>query len=1082
MYSGLGVSAPIPDEASPQKCLRRLKTGRRSKAFFMRNLLAASRDSSVHRRRWIHFLIGFFFLASVGRSAVAVDPLPATQYIRTDFTVDDGLPDNTINVITQTENGLLWVGTGSGLATFDGRTFTTVHLRIPGTPIPSRVSSLVAGPDGDLWVGSDAGVIRIPNRDLNSPALPHSTAFRLGNQRSDEVQVLFKDREGTIWAGTNHGLYRFDGSRFVCMDGTISVGRISQAVDGRLLLNTANGFVEFDGKHLIEHPGLGERLGVRDDQVFDEYQDSDGTMWYCTITGVRAVSAHTGPVRSYGPPHTAVYRIYIAPNGAHWFSGLVGIGKIVDEQMWTPAPGLFARYFYAGKDGDLWIGVSGGGGLVHLQPRTVQMFTKADGSPTDAAMDVLPAHDGRLWVGYNCGLAVFDGTHFRTFDKKDGLNNICAWALAEDRNQDIWVGTWGGGLFRYHDGHFSQFTKEQGLATPVVTQIVVAKDDSLWMVTPDGVSHLQSGRIRNYGTAEGLSSVHVQAIYQDHAGTIWVATLAGVDRLVSDHFVFVPSTRTTDEALPRSFVETAAGDLYTIDLPQGVSQIKNGQVTLLDNTLSLMQMVEGSDHNLWFSSRDGVIRIPEQGFALMGKSNTLLDYEVFNRADGLNTTEASLGTPNIAMTSDGTLWIATGKGLAKIDTLHLPATGQSPRVFVSGVTSDTTRYPVGNGLVLPPGIHHVELNLAAINLANPQRVRLQYRLEGVDSDWLDGTSSRTAIYSNLPAGTHRLLIRATNSIGQWSQPESVYELTQKPYFYAQPLFQLGCAFAMALLLVLAYILRMRYVVRETRVMLEQRQMERETVARELHDTFLQGIQGLILRFHTGTQQLPPDHPVRESFEEALRQSDGVLLEGRSVLSRLRTRRIKPETLTESFTAIGKEFRSLCQAQFDVIVSGQSRGLNVVVQEELQKIGREALFNAYRHAQASQIEVEIHFGLLEFRVRFRDDGVGIDPAILHEGSLPGHYGLPGMRERVSRIGGRMDLWSRVGGGTEIEIRIPGAIAYRHRERQSGLRWFRNLLSQFLSRGKTDSLDPSLRDHHGAATLHKNEEDTVSGELQ
>ncbi len=350
----------------------------------------------------------------------------------------------------------------------------------------------------------------------------------------------------------------------------------------------------------------------------------------------------------------------------------------------------------------------------------------------------------------------------------------------------------------------------------------------------------------------------------------------------------------------------------------------------------------------------------------------------------------------------------------------------------------------GEGLLLRPGMHHVELQLAAINLANPQKIRLQYRMEGMDSDWLDAIPSRLAIYSNIPTGTHRLLVRATDSLGHWDVPEAIYEVTQQPRFYETPLFQVSTTIAVALLLVLAYVLRVRYLINQSRIILEQRQVEREAIARDLHDTFLQGVQGLILCFHTGTQQLPPDHPVRRSFEEALEQSDRVMLEGRSVLSRLRARRTRPESLIEAYAAIGTELRPVSPAHFDVIVNGRSRDLDSVVQEELLKIGREALFNAFRHAQASKIEIEIHFGILEFRVRFRDDGVGIDSAILQAGSIAGHYGLPGMRERVSRIGGHMELWSLPGAGTEIEIRIPGGIAYRQTERSASFRWVRRLL--------------------------------------
>jgi ligand-binding sensor domain-containing protein/signal transduction histidine kinase len=1008
----------------------------------MRYSLVAPRDLRILRRRMCCAIVLF-----VARGAWAIPPVDSpigSKYIRSDFTVDDGLPDNTVNAVTQTDNGLLWVGTGSGLASFDGRTFTPIQLRIPGAASPGAVNSLVVGPDGDLWAGSNAGIVRIPKPDLNNSYFTDSTAYRLGNQKSDEVGVLFRARDGTIWAGTNHGLYRFDGQGFRCVLCSEYVGRINQAQNGRLMLITSGGFVEYDGKEIVRHPGFGTQFGVRDNQIFDVFQDSDGKMWFCTDKGIRSIAEHrVSTLDPYQPAHTAAYRIYVGGNGALWVATGIGVYRITGRQMWTTEPNLHARSFYASKDGDLWYGTNGGG-LVHFHPRLVTVYTKADGLQSDIAMAVLPAHDGRLWVGCNCGLAEFDGKRFRTYAEKDGLTNACVWALAEDQQHNIWIGTYGGGLFRFRDGVFKQYTLEQGLASRIVFQITVAKDDSLWIATLDGLSHMQRSTIRNYTTANGLSSNRILDIHQDRSGNLWVATQAGVDRFVSDRFVPVLSTQALDEMEIDRFVEDSRGDLYTTDMPRGINQIRNGQLMSLDGTLALMEMAEAPDHTLWFSSLKGVIQISEQKLANAGDTNIPLDYGVFNRADGLNTTEASAGTPNIAIDSTGKLWIASVKGLAMIDTLHLPIAGRSPTVFITGVSIDTKRHSVGDGLILPPGIHHVELGLAAINLANPQRVRLQYRLEGVDSQWLDATSSRTAVYSNIPTGTHRLLVRVTDSIGHWSAPEFVYELTQQPHFYAKTLFQVSVVFVAVLLLLLAYFVRMRSVVRQTRMIIEQRQTERETVARDLHDTFLQGVQALILRFHTGTQQLPPESPVRQSFEEALNHSDRIMIEGRGVLSRLRTKRTKLETLTGAYAAMGSEFRPLSPAQFEVSVSGRCRDLDVVVQEELEKIGREALFNAYRHANASRIEVEIHFRIFDFRVRFRDDGVGIDPTILLEGSAAGHFGVPGMRERVSRIGGKLEIWSRPGAGTEIDIRVPSSIAYRDHERKLSPRWIRRLL--------------------------------------
>jgi signal transduction histidine kinase len=463
----------------------------------------------------------------------------------------------------------------------------------------------------------------------------------------------------------------------------------------------------------------------------------------------------------------------------------------------------------------------------------------------------------------------------------------------------------------------------------------------------------------------------------------------------------------------------------------------------------VMEMKETPDHRMWFSSTKGLIEISEEDFLRADHSGDPLDYEIFNRADGLRTNQLSTGDPDIAFTPDGKLWIATVEGLAMIDTSRLPRAGKRPPIFVAGTSIDGKSHLVGSGLVLQPGVHRVELQLAAVDLANPQRIRLQYRMEGADSEWLDANSSRVAIYTSVPVGSHRMLIRATDSTGHWSLPTVLYEITQLPYFYETLVFRISAVIGFILLLVSAYLWRVRYLIRQSRIILEERQVEREAVARDLHDTFLQSVQGLILRFHIGTQELAEDHPVRQSFEEALKQSDKVSREGRNVLSRLHLSSTRPESLTEAFAALGKEFRLLAPVQFDVIVSGNSRELNAVVQGELVKIGREALFNAFRHAKASQIEVEVHFGIVDLRVRFRDNGIGIDPAILREGSAVGHYGLSGMRERCSKIRSSLEVWSRPGAGTEIEIRVPAAIAYPQTGKTWTNRWARRLFRRHAS---------------------------------
>jgi ligand-binding sensor domain-containing protein/signal transduction histidine kinase len=968
-----------------------------------------------------------------------------SDYIRTDFTVEDGLPDNTVNGIVQTENGLLWVGTEAGLAAFDGRDFHPVQLRIPGAPPQGVVHDLLEAANGDLWVGSDAGVFLIPKRALDQLAPSPSRFFPMGAGKSDEVEALLQTRNGVLWVGTDHGLYRQDGSTFVDVLPGSYVSRLHEALNGHLLVVTGQGFVEFDGQRTIEHPGLGARYGVHNDQIFDVNQDSSGTIWYSTNAGIRREGLHSFP--ALRPNHaymTSSSRTYEDPQGNIWVSTGVGVYRVQGDFLISPDSTVDARCIYVSRDGGVWLGTNGNG-LVHFKRRIVRMYTKADGLPNDLAMTVLPSRDGRLWIGNNCGLSMFDGKKFKVYVEKDGLSNSCVWALAEDHHRNLWIGTYGGGLFSFLNGRFTQYTIKQGLPSKIVFQIVVARDDSLWCATPDGLSHMQGGHFHNYTTADGLSSNRILSVHQDRNGTIWVESQAGVDRLIGQRFAPLASSRPSEDELSSRFAEDSSGDLMTTNAPKGISLVANNRVTTINQDLDVMDMVESPNGSLWFSSRHGIIHVAQKDLIRpVGDRDSFLNYGRIDRADGLNSTQSSVGSPNIAITSDHMLWVATVKGLAMVDLAHWPEPSRSPKIILEGVTVEGHNVPADKRLVLPPGTHHVELHLAAVDLASPERIRLQYRMDGVDPGWLDGGASRTAVYTNIPVGAHTFFVRATDNNGKWDRNGIAYSIVQRPFFYQTTWFQAACAGVLILILTAAYLSRVHHIVRQTRILLEERIVERERIARDLHDTFLQGVQGLFLRFHTGTQQLPKDQPARQIFEDALQQSDRVMLEGRGLVSDLRASKTDTDDLPTAFALVGKESRPLSSAGFDVIVSGRTRDLNTIVYDEVYKIGREAIFNAFRHANAKDIEVEVDSGPSELRIRIRDDGVGIDSSVLKKGNRVGHYGLPGMRERATKIGGHLDLWSRSGMGTELELRVPAAIAYLPSASRMKVRWLNRFL--------------------------------------
>jgi signal transduction histidine kinase/ligand-binding sensor domain-containing protein len=961
--------------------------------------------------------------------ALALDP-QASSYLRADFTMEEGLPDNEVNAIVQTRNGFLWVGTDGGLARFDGEHFTQIRLR-PGISKEIPVSFLLTAADGALWVGTDSGLAYIPGTALDHFDRSLVIRYHPGVGRSDRISCLLI-RDGILWVGTARGLYRFDRGHFATVIPDVQISTMDKTADGHLLIITGDGFVEWDGSRILRYPEFPRQLGVNSDEIFQVHEDRNGVRWFCTAAGVaRLVNGSFQKLAPYGLSVGAgAFRIYEDPQGNFWTNKASGLFRATAKGMEGLALGVHARYMYSDTNGDLWVATASEG-LLRFTDRTIKMYTSADGLPaSNIPMAVLAAHDGTLWVGSNCGgLSRFDGERFKTYSEKDGLANSCVWSLAEDANHDLWIGTWGGGLFRFRQGRFIQYSTPQGLPSTVVLSLAAAGDGSLWIATTEGLSHMQNEHFHNYTMADGLSGDRIMTVIQDHGGGIWAATVVGVNHLVGDHFVPVRGALEESEVPYGPLKQDSFGNLYAFSSVNGISRIEDNRLRSVSGALQPSGMVESRDHDLWFSGRDGIYRVAAGDLRRAELDpDSPVNYTSFGRADGLNTRECTEGQSNIAITPDDKLWVGTLKGLAMLDLRRQLKRNQKPAIFMEEIEVGKTKRNPGRELVLEPGKAHVALHFTAVDLASPENIRIQYRLDGVDAAWFDADATRTATYTDIPLGVHSFHIRATNGDGVWDREGIVYNVTQRPFFYQTVTFRLAAVIAGVLLLVGLYQLRLRQAAARLNARLEERLAERERIARDLHDTLLQGFQGLILRFHNAMMAIPEPEPARQMMETALDRADEVMAEGRDRVVNLHASLDKSGDLAQSLARAGDEIANGSEVKISVTAQGQVQTLDPEALDEIYCIGREAMVNAFRHAKGRSIEVEVDYASWELRLRVRDDGRGIDPNILQAGR-PGHIGLASMRERAERVGGRLDIISGPSAGTEIELRVPAAKVYR-----------------------------------------------------
>ncbi len=861
--------------------------------------------------------------------AVALDPKqPATAFLRHAFTTEDGLPSNVINSVLQTQDGFLIVGLTSGVFRFDGHSFSEMNADRPQNII---VHDLAQGPDGDLWVASRYGVYRIPRSEI-AQRRQNLAVYHFGQGIADSVKCLHFTRAGVLWAGTTRGLFYFEKDHFRQVSDRYVV-RMEEALDGHLYLVTTQGFIEWDGSRVIEHPEIPATLKMRADEVYDVRQDRSGAIWYCTAHGIFRRSG--GSLQHFLPDEASgnngAFRAYEDAEGNMWFLAAAGVFRASANSLERLAPEVNARALTADRDGNLWVGTNGAG-LIRFKNPAAKTFTKADGLPNNLVMTVLAASDGKVWAGNNCGgVSWFDGSRFHTYDERQGLTNSCVTTLAEDSRHDLWVGTAGGGVFNFHAGHFRAYTKTDGLGSNTVTCILVARDGSLWIGTTGGVARLRDGVLRNYTTSDGLSDDANANVFQDGRGVVWASNYRGIDRFEGERFVAAFHPRDRGEMLVAG--ESPLGDLYVVLEPLGISRLKDGKLAgIAAINATQMHVVH---HDLWFAGgTGGVTRIAADSLRKWEREQQEpLDQTQFARADGLLSEECDDGYPNMATTKDGKLWVATTGGAAMLDLSRLPPAASKPFIYISEIEVDRKKQSSDRELILPPGLHHTELRLSSIGLSSPERTHLQYRLEGIDSAWLDAKPAGVAVYTTIPHGTYLLHVRASNGEGVWDRQGIVYKITQEPFFYETAAFRIVMLAVGCILLTGVYRFRFRQASERMKMRLEERMAERERIARELHDTLLQGFQGLILRFQVVAMRIPETESTRRMMEESLDLADEVMNEGRERVKDLRAGLGRAGGLSRSLLLAGAEILSSSAMEISVIEEGQPRQLRPGVQDE-----------------------------------------------------------------------------------------------------------------------------------------------------
>ncbi len=951
---------------------------------------------------------------------------PARNYTATAWRVEEGLPDDTVQAIAEDQQGYLWVGTSEGLARFDGTHFQVFADAANSILHRTSVHCLTVSGDGSLWIGTEGGgLVRYRGGDFR--------AWTAKNGLTDMfVRAIAEDRSGNLWVGTNNGFFRLHGDRAERLDGAngvpaLAVNAIMEDHAGRLWIGGSRLMSIRNGKfqsHAL--PGEPSRNRIK-----SLLQTRDGAIWVGTVSGLYRSPDGEAPFEHVSGVSGTVHVLRQADDVSLWM-GIMGSGSGVWNV--TSGPRLAAPLMHiAGtvlsicEDGErnIWVGTQSG--MIRYSRTQMSVVAVPDARNSDFGTVYLD-RDGVLWSAATSLTRIVGGRAAPY--AFSALRGAKVRNLIGARDGSIWIGTDGSGLFHLSGSQVQRYTAAQGLVNNFIRAMVEARDGSMWIGTDEGVSHLIGGRFVNYGIKNGLAYFSIRSMIQDRSGGIWIGTDLGVSHLVNGKFV--TDAAVSGMRLERVWAihEDSDGGLWFGSRNHGLYRYRGGRLTHLTvadglASNSVYAILEDPAGHFWISSPGGVSLLnrreldayvdePEQ-------ARHAFSITTYNLPDEDGPEEIFGGVQNAGSIGPrGDVWFPANHGPVHV-TLPESQPWTMPRLAMDQVLADHLARPWSAGAreaVLSPANSRLQLSWQLLTLSSQQNARFRYRLANFDRKWIDALGRRQASYDNLPPGRYVFEVEAyeTNHPSVVSRAELV--VIKNPYFYRRWWFLLGLALAALAAVFSVYRARLNRVKQRFAGMLE----ERNRIAREIHDTVIQGCTSVSAALEAVSTIAPERASIRdELLERARNQVRDTVNEARRAVWDLRqepARGLLHESLAAMSERIAKEFLVPVRCT----VRGRPFRASQPATHEILMIAREAVHNAVQHGHPSAVELTADFGGEALILEIADDGRGfIAEAAQANGRR--HYGLVGMKERVARLGGRLEIRSAPGQGTRVIATIP-----------------------------------------------------------
>jgi ligand-binding sensor domain-containing protein/signal transduction histidine kinase len=943
-----------------------------------------------------------------------------TEYSRRIWRSEDGLPQNKIQAITQTREGYLWIGTSGGLVRFDGVRFVVFDRSNTPALRDDSILSLCPASDGSLWIGTEGGGLVSMKAD----------AFR--NYNAGEgltngfVRAVAQDRAGRLWVGTDRGFFRLDGDKLLRLD----------ARDGVPIMPVRSIYVDRSGVVWISSNRLFRMQGDRVVRVSGDYaaandinsifEAADGSLWLAAESG-----AH------------------------HLVNGAVARDPQLDS--------VSARTIFEDHEDNLWIGTLGQG-LLRASKGVVASYRSPETLPNNAVSSIYEDRERNLWVGTQDGLLRLTQSAVRTITSKDGLADDNVATVYQDPAGSLWVGTFTGKLYRMENGHAAEyripspdrffrprniyvdragakwlgsvsqgilriadgkteaFTRLNGLRSNDIRDFLEDAAGNVWIATGSGLSRWDGRTMRTFYIEDGLAYGGTHALALDRNGDLLVGTDGGLNRVHEGRFVHDEAFAKLGNERIWSILRDRRDSLWLGTRGDGLVRIRNGKITRYTTKDGLpgnaiYRILEDANGRFWMSGSAGIFSAGGSELDAMAEGRPgPIAVVPFGMDEGLLSSQMSGGMQSAGcITSSGELWFASVKGAVHIDPLQLRRTPPAP-VLIESVVADGQSFPLSGDFKIPPGRGKLEIDYTSPNLLSPERVTFKYKLESFDDAWTSSTRSRAAYYTNLPPGRYRFHVVARDGANPDRLSEASIGFTLEPRFYESNWFYAAIASVIGLLIWCV----LRFYARQTKARYALVLAERTRLAREMHDTVIQGCVGVSTLLEAA-RSMPPSAigKSRELLDRAAMQVRLTVNEAREAVWDLRH-----SSLEHSLTDTLRDFARQVAAAEGIPVKAQIEGTPAPLDDEADRnlllVAREAIRNAVMHAHPAEINVKLRYETAEVSLEVSDNGLGFAPEASREN---GHYGIVGMKERVEQSGGTFQLCSGVGEGTRVTARLP-----------------------------------------------------------